>query len=89
MEWRCLLLILEVYDKEKFACYWFSQEDLQDKELRKSLISEQKEWNEEGYRVCEFHSGTGDIVELTKDLLIHTKEVLAAQKAKQDTDRDR
>lgn len=82
-------MILEVYDKEKFACYWFSQEDLQDKELLKSLIPEQKEWNKKGYRVCEFHSGIGDIVELTKELLIHNKEVLAAKKAKQDTNRDR
>ena len=82
-------MILEEYDKQKFACYWFSQEDLANKALLESLIPEQKEWNKKGYRVCEFHSGTGDIVELTKDLLIHTKEVLAAKNARQDTDRDR
>lgn len=82
-------MILEVYDKQKFACYWFTREDLQDKELLKSLIPEQKEWNKKGYRVCEFHSGTEDIVKLTKELLTHTKEVLAAKKVKQDTDRDR
>ena len=55
-------MILEVYDKQKFACYWFSQEDLANKALLESLIPEQKEWNKKGYRVCEFHSGKGDIV---------------------------
>lgn len=77
-------MILEVYENKKFACYWFSREDLEDKALLESLIPEQEKWNKNGYRVCEFHSGTGDIVELTKELLVHTKEVLAAKKVKQE-----
>ena len=82
-------MILEVYENKKFACYWFTREDLENKALLESLIPEQKEWTKKGYRVCEFHSGTGDIVELTKELLIHTKEVVAAKKAKQDLVGDR
>ena len=82
-------MILEVYENKKFACYWFTREDLENNALLESLIPEQKEWNKKGYRVCEFHSGTGDIVELTKELLIHTKEVVAAKKAKQDLVGDR
>ena len=82
-------MILEVYENKKFACYWFTREDLENKALLESLIPEQKEWNKNGNRVCEFHSGTGDIVELTKELLIHTKEVVAAKKAKQDLVGDR
>ena len=82
-------MILEVYENKKFACYWFTREDLEDIALLESLIPEQIECNKKGYRVCEFHSGTGDIVELTKELLIHTKEVVAAKKAKQDLIGDR
>ncbi len=77
-------MILEVYENKKFACYWFTREDLEDRALLESLIPEQEEWNKKGYRVCEFHSGTGDIVELTKELLVRTKEVLAAKKVKQE-----
>lgn len=82
-------MILEVHDNKKFACYWLTQEDLENKALRESLIPEQKEWNQKGYRVCEFHSGTGDLFELTKELLIHNKEVLAKKEVKKNRDRER
>lgn len=82
-------MVLEVYDEQKFACYWFTQEDLKNKALLESLVPEQREWNKKGYRVCEFHSGTGDIVELTKELLIHNKEVLANKKARKEPDMER
>lgn len=38
-------MVLEVYEDKKFACYWFTREDLEDKALLESLIPEQKEWN--------------------------------------------
>ena len=66
-----------------------SEEDLEDKALLESLIPEQKEWNKKGYRVCEYHSGTGDIVELTKELLIHNKKVIAEQNVKKKKSQDR
>lgn len=67
-------MVFEVNEKLKLAIYWFSREDLENKALLETLISEQKDWNQKGYRVCEFHSGTGNIVELTQELLIHNKE---------------
>ena len=67
-------MVFEVNEKLKLAIYWFSREDLEDKSLIESLMPEQKDWNQKGYRVCEFHSGTSNIVELTKELLIHNKE---------------
>ena len=36
-------MILEVYENKKFACYWFTREDLENKALLESLIPEQKE----------------------------------------------
>ena len=82
-------MVLEVYEDKKFACYWFTREDLEDKALLESLIPEQKEWNKKGYRVCEYHSGTGDIVELTKELPIHNKKVIAEQNVKKKKSQDR
>lgn len=70
-------MFFEILENKKFVCYWFTTEDLENKTLRESLISEQKEWNKKGYRVCEFHSGTGNLFEHTKELLIHNKEVLS------------
>lgn len=64
-------MILEVSEKDKIAYYWLSKEEKEDKELRDSLNPAYKDWKEKGYKVCVFLSGKGDIVELTKELLIH------------------
>jgi hypothetical protein len=43
------------------------------------MFSYFKDWKNKGYKVCVFISGTGNLVDLTKELLIHNKE-LAARK---------
>lgn len=42
-----------------------------------------------GYKVCVFLSGKEDIVELTKELLIHNKQVLAEKNVKKAKERER
>ena len=76
-------MILEVCDKNKIAYYWLSREEREDKALRESLKPDYRHWKAKGYKVCVFLSGKGDIVELTKELLIHNKEVLAAKNVQQ------
>ena len=76
-------MILEVCDKNKIAYYWLSREEKEDKALRESLKPDYRNWKPKGYKVCVFLSGKGDIVELTKELLIHNKEVLAAKNVQQ------
>ena len=83
-------MILEVCEKEKLALYWLSNEENEDKEFRNSLKPQYREWKNKGYKVAGFLSGKDDIVESTKELLIHNKEVLAEQSVKKRTkDRER
>lgn len=83
-------MILEVCEKEKLALYWLSNEEKEDKEFRNSLKPQYREWKNKGYKVACFLSGKDDIVESTKELLIHNKEVLAEQSVKKRTkDRER
>ena len=77
-------MILEVCEQNKIAYYWLSKEEKTNKALRESMQPDYKNWKDKGYKVCVFLSGTGDIVELTKELLIHTKETLAARTIKQN-----
>ena len=79
-------MILDVCEKNKIAYYWLSKEERDNMELRQSLQPEHKEWKSKGYHVCVFLSGDGDLLENTKELLIHNKEVLAAKQARRARD---
>ncbi len=82
-------MFLEVSEKDKIAYYWLSKEEKADDKLRASLQPQYKDWNKKGYAVCTFLSGTGDLVELTKELLIHNKEVIAEQRVRKQRERER
>lgn len=77
-------MILEVCERDKIAMFWLSTQEKEDKDFRQSLKPQYREWKRKGYKVACFLSGKGDIVESTKELLIHNKEVLAEQKVKQE-----
>ena len=81
-------MILEVCEQNKIAYYWLSKEEKEDTAVRESLRPHYRDWKAKGYKVCVFLSGTGDLVENTKELLIHNKNVLAAKKAKQELNGD-
>lgn len=70
-------MILEICEQQKIAYYWLSQEEKENKTFRESLKTDYRKWKDKGYKVCVFLSGNGDIVELTKELLVHNKEVFA------------
>ena len=71
-------MTLEICEKTRIAYYWLTREEDENgtKEMLKPAFVK---WKTEGYKVCVFISGTGNLVDLTKELLIHNKE-LAAQK---------
>ena len=70
-------MTLEICEKTRIAYYWLTREE---DETTKELLKPQfKDWKNKGYKVCVFISGTGNLVDLTKELLIHNKE-LAARK---------
>lgn len=82
-------MILDICERDKIAYYWLSKEEKTDNGFRESLKPEYREWKNKGYKVCVFLSGTGDLVENTKELLIHNKKVLAEKKIKRERDRER
>ena len=76
-------MILEVCEQNKIAYYWLSREEREDTAVRESLRPHYRDWKAKGYKVCVFLSGTGDLVENTKELLIHNKKVLAEKNVQQ------
>ena len=70
-------MFMEVDDKVKIAYYWFSKEEKDDKELRESLRPEYRQWNQKGYKVVNFLSGTEDLIQNTTELLLHNRDVMA------------
>lgn len=83
-------MFMEVDDKVKIAYYWFSKEEKDDKELRESLRPEYRQWNQKGYNVVNFLSGTEDLIQNTTELLLHNRDVMARERArKQSKDLER
>ena len=73
-------MTFEISEKDRIAYYWLTREDRENSQLQEALNAEYKDWKSKGYKVCTFVSGSGNLVELTKELLIHNKLILA-QKA--------
>jgi len=82
-------LFLEVCEEKKIAYYWLSKEEKENEELRQSLKPQYGEWKRKGYKVCVFLSGSENIVELTKELLVHNKEVLARKNVQRGLEMER
>ena len=72
-------MYMEISEKQKTVYYWLSKEEKEDSKLRCCLRSRYNEWEQMGYSVCVFLSGESNLVETTKDLLVHTKKVLATK----------
>ncbi|MCD8108507.1 MAG: hypothetical protein LUE14_00155 [Clostridiales bacterium] len=72
-------MFMEISEKQKTVYYWLSTKEKENSELRCCLRSKYKEWEQKGYSVCVFFSGESNLVEATKDLLIHNKKVLATK----------
>ena len=80
---------MEISEKDRIVYYWLTNEEKEDTKLRESLKPQYDEWSKKGYKVCVFLSGKGDLLELTKDLLVHNKHVMAKKKVRQSMGRDR
>lgn len=70
---------IDICNETKIVYYWITLEERgsnQDK-----LSAEYKEWSKKKYRVCTFISGKDNLTELTKELLIHNRNVLAERES--------
>lgn len=63
----------EICSEEKIVYYWMTRAEKVNQDLQKSLQSEYVQWRTMKYRVCIFTSGTEDLLESTKELLLHNK----------------
>lgn len=80
---------LEVDERQKTAYYWLSKEEKTNTAFRASLEPQYDVWHKKGYKVCVFLSGEGDLLEMTKDLLRHNKEILAKRNLEERKRRER
>ncbi len=78
-------MTLEVCEKNRIAYYWLSREEKDNVDIQNGLKNEYGEWRSKGYKVCTFVSGSGNLVDLTKELLIHNKLIIA-KKATEETE---
>lgn len=76
-------MMLEVCEKNRIVYYWLTCEEKADEDLQNELQVKYIEWKQKGYKVCTFVSGGGNLVDLTKELLIHNKQVLAKKAVKE------
>lgn len=74
-------MTLEVCEKNRIAYYWLSREEKDDADIQNKLEDEYREWKSKRYKVCTFVSGSGNLVDLTKELLIHNKLIIAKKAA--------
>lgn len=77
------LMILEVCENNRIAYFWLTCEEKADEGLQNELQFKYTEWKQKGYKVCTFVSGGGNLVDLTKELLIHNKQVFAKKAVKE------
>ena len=43
---------------------------------------EYRQWNQKGYKVVNFLSGTEDLIQNTTELLLHNRDVMARERAR-------
>lgn len=80
-------MILEVCEKNRIAYYWLSREEKDNVDIQNELNYKYGEWRSKGYKVCTFVSGSENLVDLTKELLLHNKLIIA-KKATEETERE-
>lgn len=80
---------MEVSEKDRIVYYWLTNEEKENTEFRQALKPQYGEWSRKGYKVCVFLSGRGNLVDLTKELLIHNKQVIAKRNVRCAMERDR
>jgi hypothetical protein len=68
-----LSLEINVLDDEKLVTIWLTRAEQEDVELRERLKSVYAKYKAKKYMVAQFHSGTEDLYEGTRDLLLYNR----------------
>lgn len=75
---------LNVHDNTKIVEVWLTNAEKNDMAVQARLNDLYAEYKEKKYTVAVFHSGSGDLYQSTRDLLVYNKRKcaeLAAQRA--------
>lgn len=62
-----------VMDDEKLITIWLTRTEQEDAELRERLKPICTKYKSKKYMVAQFHSGTEDLYECTRDLLLYNR----------------
>lgn len=75
-------MFVEISTQDKIVCCWLSKGEKADEQIRESIKAKQVEWKKNGYAFYTFLSGTEDLVECKKKLLIHNLHAIALEESK-------
>ena len=75
-------MLKEICEKQQIVYYWMTQEERDSN--KEMLTAEYKEWKKKKFRVCTFISGKEQLIDLTKELLVHNQKVLAEQESNEN-----
>lgn len=70
---------VEVNERFKFACVWLTNEEKEDQQIRESLKPLMAEYKKRKYKFVIYESGDRDLLEQTKGLLSHNKNLGAVE----------
>ncbi|MBE5947392.1 MAG: hypothetical protein E7259_10735 [Lachnospiraceae bacterium] len=66
---------IEIDDKIKHVYVWLTKEESKDSLVMEEIKPMLDEYKDNKYKLIVFHSGEGDLIELTKGLLSHNKNL--------------
>ena len=66
---------VEVNDRFRFACVWLTNEEKENQQIREKLLPLMAEYKAKKYKFVVYESGNGDLLEQTKELLSHNKNI--------------
>ena len=64
---------IDVRDDMKLVMIWLTRTEVEETELRERLKTLYAEYKAKKYMVAQFHSGTEDLYEGTRDLLLYNR----------------
>lgn len=67
---------VEVNDEFKFAVVWLTNEEKENQKIRENLKPLMTEYKQKKYKFVIMESGKQSLLELTKDLLNHNKNLV-------------
>ena len=77
---------INVLDDEKLVTIWLTRAEQADVELRERLKSVYAKYKAKKYMVAQFHSGSEDLYECTRDLLLYNRRRCAELAIKRENE---